>query len=659
MTGNAHVRFNRLAWALFLVILVAQVWVVFSPVTSLLNWFTTDDAFYYYKVAQNIAEGRGSTFDGMNLTNGYHPLWMLICVPVFALARFDLILPLRLLVFISIGLTAGTSLTIYRLLASRLPAPLAWLAAAAWAFLPRIAGVATLQGMESGLNIFFVALLLERTAALRTLPLAEQSPRRMLGVGLLAGLAVLSRLDNVFVALAVGLWLLFPRLSLGYFSLSYLAAAFAAVFGAFFLRLGFVQTFPEFLPGLYAMLALASVLQPAAAYLLGLSTPGSWKKVWRAPLAALGGAALAGGLVALLSARGVLGGFPRAVILWDALLTAILYAVIYLTGSRLPGRSPGASPWTEVKASLGLWLRRGLAYGLPVLLLLGGYMLWSHVTFGTSSPVSGQIKQWWGSIPDTAYGRPVSSLAELLGLERAWKFAFSIFPLGGQGPLAVLAWSLILALGWWMGGRKAGLGAWPLLTACLLQVLHYHGGYYVGMRPWYWVNELLLLVMLAALALDGFWMRIATNFKSASRRSGLVVLLCILALLVNFEVWLGRNFPLVRPEDDVHIYIAEARWLEANTPAGSTIGMSGGGTAAYFMADRTLVNLDGLINSTDYFQQVKNGRGREAVDGFGLDYVYGNAYLLTSSNPYYNTLKDRLTPLGMMNDQTLFRYANP
>ncbi|MGI4756921.1 MAG: hypothetical protein ACRYGF_08735 [Janthinobacterium lividum] len=35
-----------------------------------------DDFFYYLKVAQNIAATGSSTFNGINLTNGYHPLWM-------------------------------------------------------------------------------------------------------------------------------------------------------------------------------------------------------------------------------------------------------------------------------------------------------------------------------------------------------------------------------------------------------------------------------------------------------------------------------------------------------------------------------------------------------------------------------------------------------
>ena len=39
--------------------------------------FFHDDAFYYLKIAQNIGLGYGSSFDGINPTNGYHPLYAL------------------------------------------------------------------------------------------------------------------------------------------------------------------------------------------------------------------------------------------------------------------------------------------------------------------------------------------------------------------------------------------------------------------------------------------------------------------------------------------------------------------------------------------------------------------------------------------------------
>jgi hypothetical protein len=38
--------------------------------------FLPDDAYYYLRIAQF----GGFTFDGVNFTNGYHPLWMAVCV---------------------------------------------------------------------------------------------------------------------------------------------------------------------------------------------------------------------------------------------------------------------------------------------------------------------------------------------------------------------------------------------------------------------------------------------------------------------------------------------------------------------------------------------------------------------------------------------------
>jgi hypothetical protein len=35
-----------------------------------------DDAFFYMKTARTIGAGLGSTFDGLNPTNGYHPLYL-------------------------------------------------------------------------------------------------------------------------------------------------------------------------------------------------------------------------------------------------------------------------------------------------------------------------------------------------------------------------------------------------------------------------------------------------------------------------------------------------------------------------------------------------------------------------------------------------------
>jgi hypothetical protein len=52
----------------------------FRPLFSGTPWmlFFEDDFFYYLKVAQNLAHGGGSTFNGIVPTNGCHPLWFLM-----------------------------------------------------------------------------------------------------------------------------------------------------------------------------------------------------------------------------------------------------------------------------------------------------------------------------------------------------------------------------------------------------------------------------------------------------------------------------------------------------------------------------------------------------------------------------------------------------
>jgi hypothetical protein len=128
------------------------------------QWFIRDDAFYYFKVAQNIAEGHGSTLDGINLTNGYHPLWMLVCIPIFALARFDLILPLRVLVLVSGAISAATGVLLFRLVKRTLSAPAAVLAASYWVFDRAIHYNVTMFGLETGLTaLTMTAFLLAMT----------------------------------------------------------------------------------------------------------------------------------------------------------------------------------------------------------------------------------------------------------------------------------------------------------------------------------------------------------------------------------------------------------------------------------------------------------------------------------------------------------------
>ena len=44
-----------------------------------------DDAFYYFETAGRIGQGQNVSFDGIHVSNGYHPLWLFTLVPLFLL----------------------------------------------------------------------------------------------------------------------------------------------------------------------------------------------------------------------------------------------------------------------------------------------------------------------------------------------------------------------------------------------------------------------------------------------------------------------------------------------------------------------------------------------------------------------------------------------
>ena len=146
---------------LVIVVLSVHFYAAFSDAYNFPNaWFVRDDAYYYFKVAQNITEGLGSTFDGINPTNGYHPLWMLVCIPVFFFARYDLILPLRILLMIIWVLNAATAIIIYRLVKGNLSHAVAVVAASFWAFSTKIYMTVYMPGLETPLAAFAIALLI-------------------------------------------------------------------------------------------------------------------------------------------------------------------------------------------------------------------------------------------------------------------------------------------------------------------------------------------------------------------------------------------------------------------------------------------------------------------------------------------------------------------
>ena len=161
-----------------------------------------DDAYYYFGVARFIADGAGSTFNGLDNTNGYHPLWLGVLIPVFAVssgqAALVWVAVLSGVLFIASGLLFDyVGRVVERPLIITVAAtPVLVLAAAGPAF--------WFSGMETGLLLFLVltvAAIFIRTDQLRA---AWFGCNWALGLGVLMALVVLARLDAIFPMVLLG-----------------------------------------------------------------------------------------------------------------------------------------------------------------------------------------------------------------------------------------------------------------------------------------------------------------------------------------------------------------------------------------------------------------------------------------------------------------------
>lgn len=175
-------------------------WVLMVPDQQLfLLW---DDSFYYLEIGRNLAHGLGSTFDGLQPTNGYHPLWMAAVTGLFALGPPEPAVP---------GLALALQLLLWALVLTALlpPRERGLLPALALVLLGTHPFVlkAVANGMESTFVVSCHAALL--LLALRHgRRLAERGAGGLrLVTGLLLALAFLSRTDGGLLAASCIAWI--------------------------------------------------------------------------------------------------------------------------------------------------------------------------------------------------------------------------------------------------------------------------------------------------------------------------------------------------------------------------------------------------------------------------------------------------------------------
>jgi hypothetical protein len=679
--------------ALTSVFLSATFYAAFSDAYNLPNrWFIRDDAYYYFKVAQNISEGHGSTFDGIHLTNGYHPLWLLVCIPIFALARFDLVLPLRLLAVLTGLLQIATSILLYRVVKRAVSAPAGILAACYWSFSTYVLLFLYKTGVESGLALFFIVLMLHQlqrfAASAREL---GAEPQTVAGLAAIAVLITLSRLDLVFFAMIVGIWIVFRGSPLRYLLPLDVLAMIVATVAAFLARLGFAPYYDAASSAIF-MLTAGLLIKIPVFYLFGLyQPPASWRNV-AFPLRLLLGTAVAGVALSLvLIVAGALGwapSFSRTILLLDSVFAFALTLLVRLAAYSYHLRSipvDPPSPLALLRSRWKTWLTdSGVYYGI-LGAALGVYMLWNRLVFGTFTPVSGQVKQWWGSFTHSIYGNAATS----------WLTFFAANPFGDFNAWAPWTTDLSDWTNRILYEEATGFGnpRWQLnftwiLVACAilvvvlpifrkrrlvravvhggmlvlfagswLQILAYNVPGYASPKEWYWLAEPILLVIFSATLIDLVFEVVVGRWA----RARFLVWVFVIGYGLHGGLGYWRDAYALSPyglHPSTTPFTEVIPFLETSTEPGAVIGMTGGGNVGYLMPARTIVNMDGLINSNEYFQALKQGTGADYLYDTGMRYVFANPSLL-DANPYRGQFAGRLRLIVDWGGKDLLRLLPP
>ncbi len=153
-----------------------------------------DDSYYYFEIAKNVALKGESTFDTINKTNGFQPLWLILLVPIFFF-KLDLVLTLRIIILFSGIILFITLIFIYRLVKLLFDNKTAEFCVMLYAFNPLYI-VLNLDGTEAALNGLLLSGLFYY--AFKT-NFEKMNEKDFLIFGFLLSLSFLTRTDNIIL----------------------------------------------------------------------------------------------------------------------------------------------------------------------------------------------------------------------------------------------------------------------------------------------------------------------------------------------------------------------------------------------------------------------------------------------------------------------------
>jgi hypothetical protein len=161
---------------------------------------TADDAYYYFEIAENVADGNGATFDGIHKTSGFQPLWMLCLTPLFWICPN---MP-ETAVRIGLSMQAAALFAAGALIVSVLSKSFPWKVVLGVTICYTFSiFVLAINGMETAVEILALATLFAYGGHAEVFCADRPSILKEFLFGILLGVVMLSRLDMVFLGAAI------------------------------------------------------------------------------------------------------------------------------------------------------------------------------------------------------------------------------------------------------------------------------------------------------------------------------------------------------------------------------------------------------------------------------------------------------------------------
>jgi len=185
---------------LLLFILYAVIRIAFfaKPLLQIDGYAIPDDAFLSLDIAKNFAGGNWFFYGGQH-TSGFQPLYVFLMAPVFIFFKNDLITPVYISLIFSSLVGFGTVYFMYRLVRMIYEDDYSPFVSVFLFVLLPVAIANLSNGLETSVSYFFFVLVFYYLYKYRMREIKSILHKQVFVFGVIVGLAMLARVDNVMV----------------------------------------------------------------------------------------------------------------------------------------------------------------------------------------------------------------------------------------------------------------------------------------------------------------------------------------------------------------------------------------------------------------------------------------------------------------------------